>query len=318
MLLRTTLKTWRTDMVASSIGAPGLDASVPLGPSIDGLAQAGVKFVGRYIASRTTKPEKIVTPSEAVELAIAGIALFPIYEGIQPSSSGATQGNSDGSYAATYLPTIGLSPDTGVVVYYAQDIDVDAAAINGIAAAFKAFGAALPGYGIGSYSCGFCNSQLYQQGLISKKWLSQSADYNGTKSARQQKDYDIIQEMPANVTINNYDVPIDPNNLGPDNPDTGARVPWGGAIPENAPLSVLAVQMLLNRAGQIPPLVTDGESGPRTNAAIITSKKRFGLPPDTSVDWSRWVPQLCNAAGVQVLGQSPAMAAAAPADGSVI
>jgi peptidoglycan hydrolase-like protein with peptidoglycan-binding domain len=59
--------------------------------------------------------------------------------------------------------------------------------------------------------------------------------------------------------------------------------------------------MLLNRAGQNPPLAPDDVSGDLTNAAIIASKQKFGLPADTSIDWIRWVPLLCKAAGVVIL-----------------
>jgi peptidoglycan hydrolase-like protein with peptidoglycan-binding domain len=290
-------------MPTTAINAPGFDTSEPLAASVAGLQQAGVQFVGKYIASKTSIPGKIATPTEAVELAIAGIPLFAVYEG-PASASGTAQGSADGAYAAQYLPSIGLFPNTGVVVYYGEDIDVPDSALDGIGQALKAFGAALPGYEIGSYSCGSCNSYLYQQGLISKKWLSASTTYNGTPQAIKNKDYDIFQGQTTSVVINNCPIDIDPDILGPNNPDIGARIPWNGAIPQNAPLSILAVQMLLNKAGQTPPLVTDGESGPNTDAAIIASKKSFGLPQDTTIDWTKWVPLLCNAAGVKIFEEA--------------
>jgi hypothetical protein len=278
----------------------GFDASVQLGPYVGGLQAAGVTFVGRYVARDTSDPPKLITPDEAVEFAIAGIAVFPIYEGPE-QQTGAETGTADGQYAASYLLTVGLLPNTGVTVYYAEDFDVQPDDMPEISAAFTAFRAGIPGYGIGAYSCGYCNSQLSAQGLIVKKWLSGSTSYNGTQAAIDDGDYDMLQGVPTDVTINNRIVNVDFDALRIADADIGARVPWGGAIPQNSPLSVVAIQMLLNRAGQNPPLAPDDVSGDLTNAAIIASKQKFGLPADTSIDWIRWVPLLCKAAGVVIL-----------------
>jgi glycoside hydrolase-like protein/putative peptidoglycan binding protein len=278
----------------------GFDASVPMGPYVGGFGAAGVTFVGRYVASATSHPEKLITPREAVEFAIARIAVFPIYEG-PADQSGAARGKADGMFAAGYLPTVGLLPNTGVIVYYAEDFNVDQSDIVGISAAFTAFGAALPGYGVGAYSCGYCNTQLTAQGLIVRKWLSGSTSYNGTQAAIDAGDYDMLQSVPEDVTLNNLIVNVDIDTLRVANADIGARVPWGGAIPQDAELSVVAIQMLLNRAGQNPPLAPDDVSGNKTDAAIIASKQKFGLPLNTTIDWTTWVPLLCQAAGVNIL-----------------
>jgi Domain of unknown function (DUF1906) len=287
----------------------GFDACVPLSPYVGGLNAAHVAFVGRYIASDPKEAWKIITPSEAVELAIAGVPLFPIFENQERSQSGSSAGNIDGTYAAAYLPTIGLLPNSGVVVYYCEDFDVQAGDMANISAAFKTFGAALPGYGIGVYSCGFCNGQLGTQGLVVRKWISGSTSYNGTGPATAAGDYDMIQSVPSNITVNNRIINVDVDTLRVANADIGARVPWGGAIPQNAPLSVVAIQLLLNKAGQNPPLDTDDVSGSFTKAAIIASKQKYGLSPDTSIDWVNWVPRLCRDAGVNTL--PPAIAAPA-------
>jgi hypothetical protein len=287
----------------------GFDACVPLSPYVGGLSAAHVAFVGRYVASDPEEAWKIITPSEAIELAIAGVPLFPIFENQETSQSGSSAGNIDGTYAAAYLPTIGLLPNSGVTVYYCEDFDVQAGDMPNISAAFKAFGTALPGYSIGVYSCGFCNGQLGTQGLVARKWISGSTRYNGTPQATAAGDYDMIQSVPSNITVNNRVINVDVDTLRVANADIGARVPWGGAIPQNAPLSVVAIQLLLNKAGQNPPLDTDDVSGSLTKAAIIASKQKYGLPPDSSIDWTNWVPRLCRDAGVTIL--SPAIAAPA-------
>jgi hypothetical protein len=279
----------------------GFDASLSLGPYVGGLNEAGVTFVGRYVARTTSLPGKLITPAEAIEFAIANIAVFSIYEGPAEQSSAGT-GKADGLYAASYLPTVGLLPNTGVIVYYAEDFNVQLADIAGISAAFEAFGAALPGYGLGVYSCGYCNAQLAAQGLIVRKWLSASTSYNGTEQAISAGDYDMLQGIPTDVTINKRIVNIDPDTVRVPGADIGARIPWNGGIPQDGPLSVVAIQMLLNKAGQTPPLAPDDIRGNLTDAAIIASKQKFGISPaDTSIDWTEWVPRLCEAAGVKIL-----------------
>jgi hypothetical protein len=279
----------------------GFDASLPLGPYVGGLNEAGVTFVGRYVARTTDDPKKLITPGEAIEFAIANISVFPIYEGPADQSSAET-GKADGLYTASYLPTVGLLPNTGVIVYYAEDFDVQPTDMPGISAAFEAFAAALPGYDIGAYSCGYCNAQLAAQGLIVRKWLSASTTYNGTEPAIRTGDYDMLQSIPTNAPINKRVVNVDPDTLRLGGADIGARIPWNGAIPQNGPLSAVAIQMLLNKTGQTPPLAPDDVRGNLTDAAIIASKQKFGLSPaDTSIDWTEWVPRLCEAAGVKIL-----------------
>lgn len=279
----------------------GFDASVPLSLYVGGFEAARVPFVGRYLASAPGAAWKTIKPQEAIELAIAKTPLFPIYEN-GAVQTGKSTGEADGAYAAAYLPTIGLFPNTGVVVYYAEDFNVKSAkTMKAISDAFTSFGEALPGYGIGVYSCGFCNAQLAAQKLVTKKWLSGSTSYNGTKDAIKNRDYDIFQGVPKDVVINNRTINVDLDVLGPGGKDIGARVPWGGAIPQNAPLSVVSIQMLLNKAGQKPPLDPDDATGTLTKAAIIASKRRYGLPEDTNVDWVKWVPLLCKDAGIAIL-----------------
>ena len=285
----------------------GFDASVPLSRYVGGLKAAGVPYVGRYIASDPGEAWKVIAPSEAVELAIAGVALFPIYENGQ-TQSGAGTGSADGAHAASYLPTIGLLPNTGVIIYYAEDFNVQASDMPGICAAFGTFGEALSGYGVGVYSCGYCNAQLGAKGLVVRKWLSASTSYNGTLPAIAAGDYDMCQGVPEDYPINNGVINIDLDTLRVSNADVGARVPWGGAIPQNASLSVVALQLLLNKAGQTPPLDTDDVSGNLTKQAIIASKQKYGLAPDTTIDWVKWVPLLCRDAGVRIL--APAAGAA--------
>jgi glycoside hydrolase-like protein len=279
----------------------GFDASVPLSHYVGGLKAANVAFVGRYIASDAHQQWKVITPAEAVELAIAGIPLFPIHENTARSQTGTAAGHTDGTYAASYLPKIGVMPNTGVIVYYCEDYNVPPGDMPGIAAAFTAFGAALPGYQIGVYSCGDCNTSLKTQGLVVRKWLSGSTSFHGTQHAINTGDYDMRQGLPQDITINGSIINVDIDTVRPATADIGARLPWGGKIPGNSTLSVVAIQMLLNKAGQNPPLAPDDVTGSLTRTAIIASKHKYGLPENTSIDWAQWVPRLCADAGVAIL-----------------
>jgi peptidoglycan hydrolase-like protein with peptidoglycan-binding domain len=109
------------------------------------------------------------------------------------------------------------------------------------------------------------------------------------------------QGVPVDITINGRSINVDIDTVRPAQADIGARVPWDGKIPRNAALSVVAIQMLLNRAGQNPPLAPDDMTGDLTRAAIIASKHKYGLPEDTSIDWVQWVPRLCADAGMTIL-----------------
>src|SRR5438132_6058030 len=253
----------------------GFDASTSLSHYVGGFKAANVAFVGRYIASESDQQWKVITPAEAVELAIAEVPLFPIYENTA-KQTGAATGHADGTYAASYLPKIGLMPNAGVIIYYCEDYNVPPGDMPGVAAAFTSFGAALTGYQIGVYSCGDCNTSLKAQGLVVRKWLSGSTSYHGTQHAIDTGDYDMRQGLPVNITINGRIINVDIDTVRPAGADIGARVPWDGKIPRNATLSVVAIQMLLNRAGQNPPLAPDDVTGNLTRAAIIASKHKYG------------------------------------------
>jgi Domain of unknown function (DUF1906) len=272
------------------------DACVPLDRYIGGLAAAGFNTVGRYVAPGAANAWKIMTPAEAVALAIAGIKVFPIYE-TNGRPNGAAVGASDGKFAVSYLPKIGLMPSTGVVVMYAEDKDTSAAEMPGVAAAFEAFGKQLPGYGIGSYGGGYCNAQLAARGLITVKWLTQSMGFNGSRAAAAAGDFDMIQRLPADVRINGSVINIDPDSLLSATTDIGARVPWNGAVPWNAPLSIVSIQLLLDKAGQS--LDVDDVSGSVTKGAIAAFLAKHGF---TKLDWSGAIPQLLADAGVAIYG----------------
>lgn len=287
------------NMTGMPANTSGFDACVSLDRYVGGLKWAGVDFVIRYIGSTPAWVGKYITPEEAVSLAIAKVALVLVYE-TTGRPSGKLIGENDGEYAAQVAPTIGILPNTGAVIEYTEDKDTTAAEIPGIAAAFQAFKDMLPGYDIGSYGGGYCNAQMAARGLIKIKWLTQSQGFNGTQEAIASGDYDVIQRLPANVTINGSMINIDPDSLHVAGADIGARIPWGGKIPLGAPINTTSLQMLLKMAAPAvapPPLQVDDISGNDTKAALAEFAGKYGFGP---ADWDSIIPQLIADAGLKI------------------
>lgn len=280
----------------------GFDACVPLGIYVGGLAAAGVRMVGRYVAPGVGNVWKVIAPSEAVELAIACMPVWPIFE-TTGRPNGAAEGNADGRFTARYLPTVGLLPHTGVVIYPTVDFDAQPDDVPGIAASFRAFGLATPGYELGAYAGGYVNERLVARRLIVRRWLTASQGYLGTEAAIAAGDYDMIQRVPEDITVNAAGINVDPDSLHMAKTDIGARVPWGGAVRRGATLSAAAIQMLLNKAGQQPPLDVDDVSGNLTKAALRAWLRGNGF---TSLDWDEAIPALLAQAGVAIYEQTDA------------
>jgi hypothetical protein len=277
----------------------GFDASVPLSRVVGGLSAIGVTGVGRYVALGEVNAWKVLTPTEAVELAIAGIAVFPIYE---TTASAADHRSADGAYANGYLPSVGLFPDTGVCLYDTQDGDATAANMPAIIPAVKSFFAQTPGYRRGIYAGGYCATQLKEQNLIDLVWITQSMEFTGTQQVLSGDGWDMVQRLPADMTINNAFINVDPDSKRLPNADIGARVPWNGAVPENAVLSVVATQMLLNKATNAG-LATDNESGPNTDAALAAFLVKGGFE---TLTWGGAIEALLEQAGVSIYKPSVA------------
>lgn len=271
------------------------DACIPVSRFIGGFPAAGIEEVGRYIAPGSANAWKVLSRTEAVELAIAGIKVFPIFE-TNGRPNGASVGNADGKFAAGYLPMVGFAPNSGVCIYYTEDKDTKPPEMPGVIEAFSAFRSHLsPAYEIGSYGGGYCNAQLWQRKLIEKRWLTCSTGFNGTHEAIAAGDYEMIQRVPANVRLNNAVINVDPDSLHESYTDIGARVPWNGAVPHGATLSACSLQLLLKKTGA--DVTVDDVSGAGTKAAIKAFLDKYHY---TSLEWTTSIPQLLSDAGVKV------------------
>lgn len=286
----------------------GFDACVSQDRYVGGYKAAGIDWVGRYIAPGAANAWKVITPEESVGLAIASIAVMPIFESAaQRSLDGAAAGTADGQFSLSYLPTVGLMPNDGVIVEATVDFDPEASAYPAIGAYFKALAAALaPGYGVGAYAGGAVLDALAD--VIKIRWLTQSMGFSGTEAAIADGKYDIIQRLPLNMTIDGAVINVDPDSLHVANGDFGARVPWDGAVPEGAPFSAASIQLLLNRAGQQPPLGVDDVSGQGTKAALNVWLAKGGFKV---LDWNGAAQALLDAAGVPLFGTKPTAVAKA-------
>jgi hypothetical protein len=286
----------------------GYDACVSQDRYIGGFATAGLGWVGRYIAPGTANAWKVVTPEESVALAIAGVKLMPIFESTaQRSLDGGAAGAADGQFALSCLPTVGLMPNDGVVLEGTTDFDPPPSAYPAIVAYYTALAAALaPSYGVGAYAGGAVLGAL--AGAIKVRWLTQSMGFAGTEAAIAAGDYDIIQRLPENFTVNGAAINVDLDSLRVPGFDFGARVPWDGAVPEGAPFNSASIQMLLNKAGQTPPLGVDDVSGQGTKAALAAWLAKGGF---SALDWNGATQALLQAAGVPIFGSKPTAVAKA-------
>ena len=287
----------------------GFDACVDCSRVMSGLkAQLGMNFIMRYAVPGAANAWKTITPAEAVTCAILGIAVAPVWESTAGRArQGADAGAADGAAELAYLPKIGMMPDMGVIAYPTSDEDTSGAQYPAEAAYYAAFGKALgAGYGLGAYASGYTINRLFADKIIKARWETQSMGFPGSKEAAAAGDFEIIQRLPANITVNGATINIDPDSLKSPTTDIGARVPWNGAVPHGAPLNIASIQELLNNATRIAGgmatdpdaiLTVDDVSGNKTNAALVAwlAANKF-----SSLEWGGAIEVLLKAAGISV------------------
>lgn len=265
------------------------------------LKAVGVTDVIRYIAAGLVSNEKVIKPAEARYLAENGIRLGPVYE-ISGRPYGSAVGARDGAFALAYCKTIGAP--RGAVIWYTVDYDASAGDYSGIAAAFRAFRAALDGYyRVGTYSSGYIADRLARDGLIDTVstdapmdplggapliWITDSVGFAGSRSSIQGGRYIIRQLLPRNTA----GLDTDPNVLNPairapDFAHLGTFIPWvtpdGTVTPPPDPLTVVGsiewMQYQLNKKAAAG-LDVDGVEGPLTLRAIENFQRANNLIVD--------------------------------------
>lgn len=164
---------------------------------LSALKSAGYDTIIRYIAYGLEHEEKVVKPAEARAIAAAGLKLGLVYE-IGGKPSGVLVGQRDGQYALRYAAVVGAP--AGAIIWYTVDFDAGPAEMPGIVAAFRAFKNGLAGqYRVGAYASGWVCDQLYEQGLCSARWLTDSGGFRGTKASRSVGRYELMQALPATI-----------------------------------------------------------------------------------------------------------------------
>lgn len=115
---------------------------------ITGLANNGIKYVGRYLSHSSWKG---LTNNEATMLKTAGIDIFSIYETNPTSLTYFTEskGKSDALDAIALAQEVGQP--TGTAIYFTVDYDAQPAHFPAILAYFKAIKENLSGFKLGAY-----------------------------------------------------------------------------------------------------------------------------------------------------------------------
>ncbi len=186
----------------------GIDTACDVRPHLDCITQAGYLWVGRYLASHTAIPGKILTPIEAKAIADAGLSIVSIWENGSPTSAAyftAMRGLSDGTAAKALAESLG-QPE-GTLIYATVDYDaLSADLVTGIRQYFQAFmGAAAP-YLTGVYGSGSTCEAIVDDGYAVAGWLSEASGWSGYRAYREGGRWAILQsdgavcELPGDVT----------------------------------------------------------------------------------------------------------------------
>jgi hypothetical protein len=299
----------------------GFDACVDTSPYAAGLNAASITFVWRYAASGPSNEWKEIQQPEAILLGLLGINLAIVWETTANRSlSGAMAGTADGEDCKAFMLTVGLPPGLGCIVCPTTDMDIAESQYDAVKAYYAAFAAALgAGYQIGCYGSGYLINKLKNDGVIVLRWETQSMGFDDSAADAAAGDYDVIQRAVANLTVNGGVINVDPDSLHTPTVDVGARLPFNGCVPKNATFNAAINQVLLNKAGQTPPLGIDDASGNATNVALKAWLAKNGFP---ELAWGGAVEALLKQAGVAIYnpGDAPKLAAdvaAAPAKGFI-
>ncbi len=216
----------------------------------------------RYIATGS----KSITPAEAHAIAAAGILLATVYEGW-----GDTHGELDAAagtrHAQEYLAkAAAIGQPLGSAMYFAVDADESPARIrSNILPYFQAIKAVIGSqFRVGVYGSGNVCAAVMDAGYASLGWLSNAQGWGGYAAFKASGRWCLLQHLPA--TIAGLDT--DPDEINPARPDIGAFIPYGEAPSIPVETDALWIQKELNRRGAAPPLLVDGNIGPRSLAAI--------------------------------------------------
>lgn len=186
----------------------GLDTASDVRPHLDCLKSAGYVWVGRYLASHTTIPGKILTPIEARAIAAAGLQIVSVWENGSPTTASyfnAMRGASDGLAACELAQSLGQP--SGGVIYATVDYDATHADLVGpIQDYLSAFVSGLGPYRCGIYGSGLTCATMMAFGLATAAWLSEASGWAGYSTYKTGRSWAILQSdgavcgLPGDVT----------------------------------------------------------------------------------------------------------------------
>ena len=157
----------------------GLDTASDVRPHLDCIKAAGIQWVGRYLASHTAIPGKILTPIEAQAISSAGLSIVSIWENGSPTSASyfsSVRGLADGDYASTLANVLGQPEES--VIYATVDYDASAQDIDGpITDYLAAFASMLGTYQVGIYGSGQVCRVFKDDTLVTATWLSEASGW---------------------------------------------------------------------------------------------------------------------------------------------
>jgi hypothetical protein len=190
---------------------------------IDSLKAQGLKAAIVYISPINPAGDKTAKKPAIETILAAGVDVGFVCEGWGGSNNFAHHdingpaGTRDGAMCGHWLDQLG-APD-GTAVYPTVDNDASAKQILQLCMPyFRAFRAALPKkYRMGCYGCGALLEALDSEKLIDFRWLSNAMGWNGSRSYRDSKQWDILQHLETRVA----GIDVDPDELNPRTTDFG-------------------------------------------------------------------------------------------------
>lgn len=184
----------------------GLDASVEMTRHAISLKSQGFDFVMRYYSASAWKNLSL---GEAQALSDAGLKIGAVWEtgGTRNAFFSHAHGVADGSAACRMASELGQP--LASAIYFAVDYDPEAREITdfvipyfkGIRAGFLASSNGNASYLVGVYGSGLCCATLIEAGLADMSWLSQSTGFAGSKDYAAAQRYNLIQYLPAKITV---------------------------------------------------------------------------------------------------------------------
>lgn len=209
-----------------------IDTNHDVTAQLPALQAVGVTTIGRYLNRLDPSEEKVIKTAEARAIAAAGLRLFLIFE-IGGRPSGSAQGDLDGRWSATYMPTVGAP--AGAAIYYAVDYDAQAEDMPGILAAFETFHASVvaAGYRVGVYGSGDVCTAVTAASFATLPMLSCSVDWSGSQLYAASRQWVLLQHTPQTLCGIDCDTDIA-------NGDFGDFVPFAAPLAATNPNSVPA------------------------------------------------------------------------------